>query len=63
VRYCVDWSERRHHLAGALGRGLLDRFFALEWIRRHESCRAVRVTEEGRAGMGEALGIAWDPGR
>ena len=26
VRYCVDWIEQRHHLAGALGRALLDRF-------------------------------------
>ena len=32
VRYCVDWSEQRHHLSGALGRGLLDRLLELDWI-------------------------------
>ena len=32
VRYCVDWSEQRHHLSGALGRGLLDRLLDLDWI-------------------------------
>lgn len=34
VRYCIDWSEQRHHLAGALGRGLRDRLTELGWIRR-----------------------------
>jgi hypothetical protein len=40
IRYCVDWSEQRHHLSGALGRGLLDRLLALDWIRRRDSSRA-----------------------
>jgi DNA-binding transcriptional ArsR family regulator len=51
VRYCVDWSEQRHHLAGALGRGLLDRVTELGWIRRSETSRAVRLTDAGRAGL------------
>ena len=34
VRYCVDWSEQRHHLGGAVGRGMLDRFTELDWIER-----------------------------
>lgn len=57
VRYCVDWSEQRHHLAGALGaavaRWLLDR----AWIRRAGQSRAVQVTEAGRAGLAAALGL------
>jgi hypothetical protein len=58
VRYCVDWSEQRHHLAGALGRALLARLRELGWIERAETTRAVRVTAAGRLGLEEAFGIA-----
>jgi DNA-binding transcriptional ArsR family regulator len=51
VRYCVDWSEQRHHLAGMLGRAMLDRFLDASWIRRRETGRSVRVTPEGRAAL------------
>ena len=57
VRYCVDWSEQRHHMSGALGRGLLDRFVELGWIRRAEGSRAVHVTETGRTGLDRTFGI------
>jgi DNA-binding transcriptional ArsR family regulator len=57
VRYCVDWSEQRHHLGGALGRSLLDRLFQLGWIRRTELGRAVAVTPAGRDGFAETFGI------
>ena len=57
VRYCVDWSEQRHHLAGGLGRGLLDRLLELDWIRRTESSRAVRITAAGRAGLRTTFGV------
>ncbi len=60
VRYCVDWSEQRHHLAGALGRGLLDRFLALEWVRPSDGSRAVRVTAAGRTGFADAFGLRPD---
>ena len=56
ARACLDWSERRHHLAGALGTVLLDRLFELEWIERTET-RAVRVTDQGRSDLRELLGI------
>ncbi|MGH7883508.1 MAG: transcriptional regulator, partial [Candidatus Dormibacteraceae bacterium] len=34
IRYCIDWSEQRHHLAGTIGRGLLTRLIELGWICR-----------------------------
>ncbi|MGH6889435.1 MAG: ArsR/SmtB family transcription factor [Rhizomicrobium sp.] len=46
-RACLDWSIRRHHLGGALGAALLERFEALNWIRREEKGRAVRFTATG----------------
>lgn len=57
VRYCVDWTEQRHHLAGGLGRGLLDRLTALDWIRPAQGTRAVEVTASGRAGLGDTFGV------
>jgi hypothetical protein len=57
VRYCVDWSEQRHHLAGALGARILDRFEDLRWIERRTATRAVTVTEAGVAGLNGALGL------
>ena len=57
IRYCVDWSEQRPHLAGALGAALTDRFFDLAWIRRAERSRAVHVTDEGRKGLAEVFGV------
>ncbi|GIH25817.1 transcriptional regulator [Acrocarpospora phusangensis] len=57
VRYCVDWSEQRHHLAGALGRGLLDRLTETGWIRRAEVARVVHVTDLGCEGLRDTFGI------
>lgn len=59
VRYCLDWSEQRHHLAGPLGTGLTDRLFALGWIRRTERRRVVLVSDAGRAGLAR-LGVPDD---
>jgi DNA-binding transcriptional ArsR family regulator len=50
---CLDWSERRSHLAGSLGAALLCRFFELHWVRRVESTRAVRFTPCGEAAFGK----------
>jgi DNA-binding transcriptional ArsR family regulator len=51
ARRCLDWTERRHHLAGSLGAALAARCFDLGWIERLPSSRAVRVTEKGRRGL------------
>jgi hypothetical protein len=55
----VDWSEQRHHLAGALGAALADRLFELGWIQRAPRSRAVRVTPDGVDGLRDALGLTW----
>ncbi|MEU6663113.1 helix-turn-helix domain-containing protein [Streptomyces sp. NPDC046821] len=57
VRYCVDWSERRHHLAGALGAALTTRFFDLGWLRYGVSPRVVHLTEAGRGGVRDAFAV------
>lgn len=57
IRYCVDWSEQRHHLAGGLGRGLLGRLVERDWIRRSAESRAVQITSAGHAGLADAFGI------
>lgn len=53
----IDWSERRYHLAGAMGAALAKRFFELGWIKRLPSSRAVRVVDEGREGLTRVLGM------
>lgn len=52
---CLDWTERRSHLAGALGAGLCDRLFELAGVERRGSGRAAALTEAGEAGLRELL--------
>lgn len=54
---CLDWSERRHHMAGGLGAAMTDRLFELGWIERTAASRAVRVTPEGFRGFARVLGL------
>ena len=46
-RACLDWSERRFHLGGALGAAILQRLFALRWARRELDSRAVVFSASG----------------
>jgi DNA-binding transcriptional ArsR family regulator len=55
TRRCMDWSERRTHLAGSLGAALMCRLIELEWVRLQEASRIVRLTAAGRRGLGEWL--------
>ncbi|MCI4169503.1 ArsR/SmtB family transcription factor [Bacillus spizizenii] len=48
ARCCLDWSERQHHIAGALGNALLVRMLEEEWIVRMPKTRAVRMTQSGK---------------
>lgn len=57
ARPCLDWSERRPHLAGALGAALARQCFALGWIERSRESRAVAITAPGRAALRERFGI------
>jgi len=57
-RPCLDWSERRAHIAGALGAKLADRCFELEWIQRRKDTRALTVTRRGVQGFESLLGFA-----
>lgn len=50
-RTCLDWSERRSHLAGALGAAFLTRIEALGWATRLKGSRAVAFTPRGRAAL------------
>jgi DNA-binding transcriptional ArsR family regulator len=54
---CLDWSERRYHLAGALGSELLNQLLRLGWLTRVPSIRAIKVTEKGKTGFKEIFQI------
>lgn len=47
-RACLDWSMRRHHLAGGLGKALLQAFFDKDWARRMPQSRVVSFTPQGQ---------------
>lgn len=51
LRPCMDWSERRFHLAGSLGAALTAAFAARQWVASREASRIVTVTEAGRFGI------------
>lgn len=59
VRYCVDWSEQQHHLAGELGRLLLASALRGEWIVKAAKNRSVRVTDRGRAQLRKHFRLDW----
>lgn len=58
VRFCLDWSERRDHLAGAVGAAIADTLFELRWIARKPETRAVRLTLRGQLKLERLLGTA-----
>jgi len=55
-RACLDWSERRHHLAGAWGAALLQRLLGLGWARRVKDTRIVHFTPPGERAFQETFG-------
>jgi DNA-binding transcriptional ArsR family regulator len=60
LRYCVDWTEQRHHLAGAVGRAIAGRLFADGWLIRVPAPRTVRLTDLGRAQLARHFGVRRD---
>ena len=57
-RACLDWSERRPHIAGAVGAALLGRVLDLAWVERRRDSRALTITAAGREGFAESFGVS-----
>ncbi|MGH9733794.1 MAG: ArsR/SmtB family transcription factor [Candidatus Acidiferrales bacterium] len=57
---CLDWSERRPHLGGALGAAVLKLAFGRKWIARDLDSRAVELTPRGRREMAAHFGLSSD---
>jgi len=58
ARACLDWSERRFHLAGSLGNVLLKKLLEEDWVRRVANSRALVITAKGKQCFLEVLGLA-----
>lgn len=56
ARQCLDWSERRPHISGALGAAIADTFFKRGWAERLRRSRTVRLTDSGRRALGSHFG-------
>src|SRR5579863_6022074 len=55
ARRCLDWTERRDHLAGSLGAAVCDKFLASGWVTRDKHSRAVHVSLAGRRELSRLL--------
>jgi DNA-binding transcriptional ArsR family regulator len=56
-RPCLDWSERKPHLAGAIAAALFQRFQTLGWIKRMSQGRALEILPKGRLGFEQVFNI------
>lgn len=54
---CLDWTERRHHIAGVVGAAFCGHCLSSGWVRRQRDSRALEVSPEGRAALSDLLGI------
>ncbi len=55
---CLDWSERKYHLAGSLGAALLDKTLSLDWFRKTKNSRAIIVTSKGQQQLYESFKVS-----
>jgi len=55
---CLDWSERKHHLAGSLGAALLEKMLSLDYIRKTKNSRAIVITSKGQLHLYEKFKIS-----
>ena len=55
---CLDWTERRPHIAGALGAALFSRLLALGWLARRRDSRVLRITHRGAREFHKRFGLA-----
>ena len=58
ARPCLDWTQRRHHLAGAAGKALFDALTANDWTKPGRHPRSIRITETGRTEISRRLGVS-----
>ena len=56
-RCCLDWTERQHHIAGALGNAILVRMLEQNWITKFEQSRAIHITSLGQQKIYETFSI------
>ncbi len=56
-RACLDWSERRPHIAGAIGAALCARLLDLGWIERRRDTRALTISPDGRRGFADTFAL------
>jgi len=54
---CLDWSERKHHMAGSLAAALVNKMLELDWIRRIANSRAILITSKGEIELKEKLNV------
>jgi DNA-binding transcriptional ArsR family regulator len=59
-RPCLDWTERRHHLAGAVGAAICEQCLGRGWLQRTRDTRALTISADGRAAFASAFGIDTD---
>jgi DNA-binding transcriptional ArsR family regulator len=59
-RPCLDWTERRPHIGGAVGAAIACRCFQLGWVERISGSRALTITSAGRRGLMSAFGFSED---
>jgi DNA-binding transcriptional ArsR family regulator len=57
-RACIDWSERRPHVAGAVGAAILDRLKGLGWVKPRVEGRSLILTATGERGLHDVFGIS-----
>lgn len=57
TKACLDWSERKYHLAGSLGNAILEKMLELDWVRRTKNSRAIVITSVGQNGLRDKFGI------
>lgn len=60
LRECIDWTERRPHLAGSAAAGLRETVASKAWVVRVGDTRGLRITDEGYAAFGDLLGLTRD---
>ncbi len=57
AKACLDWSERKYHIAGSLGAALFDKMLQKDWLRRTRNSRAIIITSLGQKALKETFDV------